>query len=1496
MANNIDKMSATHFIKCLQKPPEFRTNEDVETIFHHLCSMQAMAGYLESSIRAMSQTARYEEYASNFLLYTANDYSSCWYILLSGCVFLEGCMFLPGSSFGKRPHGHDGTRGTDCLVLENSGMIVIDYPHENLLQPFQRHSYSTTELEKLLALEEEDYHIGGPVPEDEKLPMELQSVKKLLLQGERNLNARQKHYEAKHPPHPVDSDSKHGHPPDHQHELDLTGLVESIVDSDDEEEAESHSSGDSFLVRDVVRDCLEKEPSERTENDIQTLLDFMQHLPAFANMTQNVRRSLCAVMVFAVVEKADAIVMKDGEELDSWCVILNGSVIIEVENEPPVELHLGDSFGVEPSLKKMYHHGVMRTRVNDCQFVCIAQSDYYRILTQGESNIQVIEEDGEVVMVTEHRSTDGGNRQGQVVIKAKSGKLITHLVEDHSVIDPTFVEDFLLTFKTFFDQPTKICGKLLNWFLEDDLRDKVTRVMLLWVNNHYNDFEGDHVMEDYLQAFESALEVQKMSGQLDLLLMACSVKAKSRVISLERQSHDQPWGFSIAGGRENGFGIFVYKIDPECSAFTAGVRKADQVLKVNDISFENITYDKARDLLSSSIRLTLVLKKNIAGFKDLLASPVIITRDCSKEISNDKDVQRSSSDCSERRSHLQTRLSAPDISNGTMKKPPVPHQAHTKREKVKKALNRISTLGTLSRHYKLISKSDRDLSSLDSGYNEGDETHTNAKLGIKSRSRNSLPRSFGSMESISTIDQNVEYPDRVVKLYKADQTYKYFMIFKETTARELVNMAVDAFGLQDLASNYSLCEVTVEESGLVRQRRQPDSLANLADRISLNSRYYLKNNNETAQLLQGDATHDLGKECHVTLLQLKTQEVARHLTLQDFELFRVIDPREYIYDVWEFGPEFSPNLAKFEETVNRETFWVVTEICGESNVVKRMKLIKHFIKIAKYCKDCKNINSAFAIISGLGHTAVKRLKNTWEKLPNRYYKMYEDLENLMDPSRSMFKYRSLLNSEHVNPPLIPFFPVIKRDLTLIYLNNKSVVDGLINFEKLRMIAREVRQVSKCHSMPYDPSNMFEQDSVRGAPQSMTSTVVGMVTGSSAWARRSMTRDQNPKKYYEECIMSRRVLKYLEKLEVQADEEKLREMSNTCEPGLGSAPPSVQTRRKNSPHTSPNLTKKDKKHTNNNKLGSPSPLALRRGMFNSADQISISSTSTTSSVPEVTSPKPGPEHGEEFDVFPESDSSSLRDERSSLCDDTLSASLRDDRSSTSLRDDKSYTSLPDDKSSTSLRDDRPSTLLRDDRLSTSLRDDRSSTLLRDDRLSTSSRDDRSSTSLRDDRPSTSLNGDRSSMSSRDDRSSTSLRDDRLPRNDRHSSSSSRDNRSATSMRDDRSSSSSLRDERRCLRDERLSNSPNDERRESRDDRTALRDDRFLPVVAGQVARPPPDGRGYSQQCDRAPPRRPNDVQTGSYHHGHYTSFQYPPKYTVEYVQEYDDSEEGQVSAV
>lgn len=44
------------------------------------------------------------------------------------------------------------------------------------------------------------------------------------------------------------------------------------------------------------------------------------------------------------------------------------------------------------------------------------------------------------------------------------------------------------------------------------------------------------------------------------------------------------------------------------------------------------------------------------------------------------------------------------------------------------------------------------------------------------------------------------------------------------------------------------------------------------------------------------------------------------------------------------------------QLVNKEMFWVVTEVCNELNVVKRMKIIKQFIKIARKTIMLKGYN------------------------------------------------------------------------------------------------------------------------------------------------------------------------------------------------------------------------------------------------------------------------------------------------------------------------------------------------------------------------------------------------------------------------------------------------------------------------------------------------------------------------------------------------------------
>lgn len=77
---------------------------------------------------------------------------------------------------------------------------------------------------------------------------------------------------------------------------------------------------------------------------------------------------------------------------------------------------------------------------------------------------------------------------------------------------------------------------------------------------------------------------------------------------------------------------------------------------------------------------------------------------------------------------------------------------------------------------RLISRSERDLLSV--AHDGPDDMHTVARHGVKRGQRASLPRGFGSTECIHTSDQSLEMPDRVIKVYKADQTCKYFMVYK----------------------------------------------------------------------------------------------------------------------------------------------------------------------------------------------------------------------------------------------------------------------------------------------------------------------------------------------------------------------------------------------------------------------------------------------------------------------------------------------------------------------------------------------------------------------------------------------------------------------------------------------------------------------------------------------------------------------------------------------
>jgi len=967
-------------------------------------------------------------------------------------------------------------------------------------------------------------------------------------------------------------------------EVDLTGLMESVVDSDEEEDL-SESMG-NLTVRDAVRDCLEKDPSDRTEDDIEILLEFTQHLKAFTNMTLSVRRALVATMVFAVVEKAGTIVMTDGEELDSWSVIINGHVEVETTEREVKQLHLGDSFGITPTMEKLYHSGVMRTQCDDCQFVCITQTDYYRILHQGEENQRRHEKDGQVVLVTEHRTMDNGARKGHIVIRGAPDRLMAQLVEDNSSIDPTYIEDFLLTHRTFVDKSVVVADQLLEWFSDPVLRDKVTRVLLLWVNNHFTDFETDPTMMEFLERFEAELEAAKMQGQLRMLNFACTAKARKRTVTLTRPSRDDPLQFNIVGGYEKGFGIFISKVEPGSKAEEIGLKKGDQILEVNGQSFEHSTkYPRALEILRSVCHLSITVKSNLLAFQDMLHSAEDPPRPGRSRKSPSSLLMESSVDGSGSAvgeagyPHSSARSEAMSGSSTAYSR-----GGSAKRETCGLGVGMVGGPGASG---KFLAMSSRQL--LNKAFQKfinkpksgtGSES---ALIDDASLAGGSTCNSSAAMFPVNNLtrdtrdftseDGRSEYPEHVLKVYKADQTCKYLLIHKETSAHEVVMLSLQEFGITEPSTNFTLCEVSVAEGGFVKQRTLPDQLKNLAERIGLASRYYIKNIHDSEALLPDENMTDLQKESHVTLLQLNPVEVSTQLMVEDFTIFRQIEATEYVEDLFEIKSRYgTPNLNTFSALVNREMMWVISEVVAELNIHKRMRVIKQFIKVARQCKETQNFNSMFAIVSGLGHGSVARLKSTWEKLPSKYQRLFTEMQQLMDPSRNMSRYRNLVNADNVQPPIIPFYPIVKKDLTFIHLGNHSEVEELINFEKLRMIAKEVRALTNMCSVPLDLFSMLELGGQQpsSAMVSMNQLTTGQHLANRRQGRKKTAGIPNPKRMFEEAQMVRRVKAYLKSMKVITDEEELHKMSMECEPPLGGLPPPppLSTTRKRNPSPTP----------------------------------------------------------------------------------------------------------------------------------------------------------------------------------------------------------------------------------------------------------------------------------------------------------------------------------------
>uniref|UniRef100_A0A8B9R1C0 Rap guanine nucleotide exchange factor 3 n=1 Tax=Anas platyrhynchos TaxID=8839 RepID=A0A8B9R1C0_ANAPL len=206
-----------------------------------------------------------------------------------------------------------------------------------------------------------------------------------------------------------------------------------------------------------------------------------------------------------------------------------------------------------------------------------------------------------------------------------------------------------------------------------------------------------------------------------------------------------------------------------------------------------------------------------------------------------------------------------------------------------------------------------------------------------------------------------------------------------------------------------------------------------------------------------------------TLDLISSKDLASHLTDYDWNLFKSIHQVEmihYIVGPQQFHEVTTANLERVMRRFNELQYWVATELCLCPEVGRRAQLLRKFIKLAAHLKEQKNLNSFFAVMFGVSNTAVSRLAKTWERLPHKIRKLHAALERMLDPSWNHRVYR--LAVAKLSPPIIPFVPLLLKDMTFIHEGNRTLAENLINFEKMHMMAKTVRVLQRCRGQAHAP--------------------------------------------------------------------------------------------------------------------------------------------------------------------------------------------------------------------------------------------------------------------------------------------------------------------------------------------------------------------------------------------------------------------------------------------
>ncbi|KAK5216881.1 Ras guanine nucleotide exchange factor bud5 [Exophiala xenobiotica] len=168
----------------------------------------------------------------------------------------------------------------------------------------------------------------------------------------------------------------------------------------------------------------------------------------------------------------------------------------------------------------------------------------------------------------------------------------------------------------------------------------------------------------------------------------------------------------------------------------------------------------------------------------------------------------------------------------------------------------------------------------------------------------------------------------------------------------------------------------------------------------------------------------------VSILEFDPLELARQITLKTSKIFCSILPEELLGTEWtKRSSSLAVNVRALSTLSTDISNLVSDSVLQLEEPKRRAAIVKQWVKIANRCLELHNYDALMAIVCALDSTNIKRMRKTWEGVPQKTKSVFEELCKVVDVSKNYSVLRQRVQS-HL-PPCLPFIGVYLTDLTMV---------------------------------------------------------------------------------------------------------------------------------------------------------------------------------------------------------------------------------------------------------------------------------------------------------------------------------------------------------------------------------------------------------------------------------------------------------------------------------